>query len=236
MTDRNPIPYCLPHPAPDGAAVRARALEDAACIAQVILDNVLSRPQPLSGFDAGLCLGVTRARDYIRALIPTPAAPASVQSRGPHNACDGGTCDQPDNCAKEGECHYTKSPFQQGPPALAPDTGTIDEYVIARRIVVRLGHSPDANQDKIDWIAEEIAAARIPAPDEAAIRAELVAALRLAQPVLRDWYGVALELYCGSGTDGKSNRADVSKKDNQCLVVFEDALGSIELALAKATP
>lgn len=59
----------------------------------------------------------------------------------------------------------------------------IDEFMLARRIIVRLGYSPDGNEDRITWIAEEIETART---NETVTRAELVAEYRRLIDVCED--------------------------------------------------
>lgn len=41
---------------------------------------------------------------------------ALEEAATPENKCGAPPCDQPENCRRDGECHYTKSPFR-GPPS-----------------------------------------------------------------------------------------------------------------------
>lgn len=76
MTDRNPIPYCLSHLTQRDAAVRARALEDAARDIKA-----LTIQSSFNDWDDGYNAALKTAASDVLSLIPTPPAPAPDEAK-----------------------------------------------------------------------------------------------------------------------------------------------------------
>lgn len=51
------------------------------------------------------------AKQHRKCGITIRNLPPTQQCMGPENSCGAGICHQPEACRREGECHYTKSPF-----------------------------------------------------------------------------------------------------------------------------
>lgn len=177
MTEPSPIPACLSHLTQRDAAVRVRAFEEAAKMEEIRLHFLTAkriraliptppapapdeapRPMPPNGChgvlelcrNAGYCTrghnGGCDAGEVCPSenWQPAPPALAPDEARGPHNACGAGSCDQPDRCARESECHYTKSPFYQ-PSRAAPDEAAIRAELVAalRDMLIPYNGVPD---------------------------------------------------------------------------------------------